>query len=89
MQQPFAKFLQLVVDGQRQILARLGPTVKGTVLIAALNTTMGIAQENLDTFLAAQLFLIAALNAELADIVARLIVVVIFNVGRRHLGHIT
>ena len=49
---------------------------------------MSIAQQNLDAFLATQLLLIATLYTQLADIVARLVVVILLDVGRRHLSHV-
>ena len=50
---------------------------------------MSIAQENLDTLHTTQLFLIRAFDTEFSDIVARLVVLVLLNVGRRYLSHIT
>ena len=50
---------------------------------------MGIAQQDLHALLATQLLLVAALHTKLADVVAGLVVVVLLNIGRRHLGDIT
>ena len=49
---------------------------------------MGVAQQDLDAFLAAQLLLVAALHTQLADVVARLVVVVILDVAGRHLTYV-
>ena len=86
--QPFTQGLQLGIDAQRQVLAGLCTLVKLTVTIAALHTSVGIAQQNLDTFHTTQLLLVRALDTQLADIVAGLVVVVLLDIGRRHLSHI-
>ena len=80
--------LQVLVDGQREVLARHGLAVEGTVLVAALDAPVGIAEQHLHAFLATQLLLVEALHAQLADIVARLVVLVGLHVGRAHLGHV-
>ena len=49
---------------------------------------MGIAQQYLYTLFAAQLLLVGTLNALLAYVVAWLVVIVLINVGGRHLGHV-
>ena len=88
LHEPLAEGLQLEVDAQREVLAGLGPAVEGAVHVAALNTAVGVAQQNLHALLAAQLALVAALDAALADVVAGLVVVVVLDVGGRHLGHV-
>ena len=50
---------------------------------------MSIAQEDLNALLTAKLLLVATLNTQLTDIIAGLIVFVVFDIGRRHLTHIT
>ena len=49
---------------------------------------MGIAQHDLHAFLSAQFLLIGTLHAQFADIVAGLIILVVFNIRRRHLCHV-
>ena len=88
LHEPLAQCLQLVVDGQGELLPRHGTPVEGSVLIAALYAPVGIAQENLHPLLATQLLLVEALHTQLAYIVAGLVVVVRLDVGRRHLGHV-
>ena len=80
--------MQLDVDAQLQVLACHGTAVELTVLIAALHASVGVAQQNLYALLASQLFLVAALNAQLADVVAWLVVVVGFNIALRHFCNI-
>ena len=87
-QESFAKRLQFCINGQRQILTRLSTLIQFSILISALNTTMGISEQNLDTLHATKLFLVLALHTQFPDIVARLIVVVLLNIGRRNLSHI-
>ena len=50
---------------------------------------MNEAKDHLDTLDTPQLLLITSLNAQLTYIVARLIIVVCLDVGRRHLSHIS
>ena len=50
---------------------------------------MRIAQQNLHTLLATQLLLVATFYTQLSDIVARLVIVVLLDIGWRHLCHIT
>ena len=88
LHQPLAEGLQLEVDAEGEVLAGLGPAVEGTVHIAALDTAVGIAQQDLNALLAAKLLLVAALHAALADVVAGLVVVVVLDVSWRHLGHV-
>ena len=88
LHESLAECLQLYVDAEREVLAGNGLLVEGTVLIATLDAAVGVAQEYLDALLSAQLLLIAALHAELTDVVAGLIVVVFLDVAGRHLSHI-
>ena len=55
--------------------------VEFSVTVTALHTSMGIAQQNLNTFLTTQLFLITTFHTEFPDVIARLIVVILLNVG--------
>ena len=86
--QPLAQLLQLYVDAQREVFACLRTTVELSVLIVSLHAPMRITKQDLYPLHAAQLPLIAALDAQLADIVARLIIVVGLNIGWRHLADI-
>ena len=49
---------------------------------------MSIAQQYLYTLLSTQLLLVRALNTELSDVVARLVVVVLLDISWRDLSHI-
>ena len=88
LEQALAQGLQLKVDAQRQVLARHGRAVEAPVLVAALYAPVCVAQQYLHAFLPPELFLVLALHAELAYVVARLVVVVFVDVGLRHLGHV-
>jgi len=50
---------------------------------------MSIAQQYLHTLLPTKLFLIAALHTKFAYIVARLVVIIVLDIGRRHFSHVT
>ena len=89
LHQSFPKSLQVGIQSQRQVPASYRTTVEASVLITALHTTMGVTQQNLHAFLTTQLFLVATLHPQLTNIVARLVVVILFDVGRRHLSDIT
>ena len=86
--QSLAKGLQLCINAQRQVFTWLCPLVEGTVLITALYTSVGIAQKNLDTLDTTQLLLVVTLHTQLADIIARLVIIILFDISRRHLGDI-
>ena len=73
--------MQLGVKAKCEVLAGYGATVELTILVAALHTAVGVTQQNLHAFLAAQLALVAALHAQLADVVAGLVVVILLDVG--------
>ena len=62
--------------------------VEFSVLITSLYSPVGIAQQNLDTLLTTQRLLIGTLDAQFADIVAGLVIVVFLDIGRRSLSHI-
>ena len=81
LHQSLAERLQLQVDAEREVLAGNGLGVELAVLVAALYSAVCVAQQNMHSFGAAQLFLVVFLYAELSDIVACLVVVVVFNVG--------
>ena len=87
-EQTFAQSLQLDVDRQREVLARHWLTVVGSVHILALYASASVAQQYLHALLATQFLLIVFLDTELAYVVAGLVVVVVFNVRRRHLSHV-
>ena len=58
------------------------------MLVVALYSAVCVAQQNLHAFHAAKVFLIIFFDAQLADVVAGLVVVVLLNVGFRHLAHV-
>ena len=86
--QTLTQSLQIDVDAEREVFACNGFAVEGAVPVFVFNAPVGVAQQNLHTLLAPELFLVRTLYAKLADIVARLIVVVFLNIGRRHLSHV-
>ena len=73
--------MQLQVDTQREVLTWLCTLVEFTIAVTPLDSSVGIAQQDLDTLHAAQLLLIITLNAELTDIVARLIIIILLDIG--------
>ena len=87
-EQTLTKGLKVEVDAERQVLACHRLTVILAILVIALYAAARIAQQDLHTFLAAKLFLIIFLYAELANVVAWLIIVVVLDVAHRHLSHI-
>ena len=58
------------------------------VLVLALYSSAGVAQQNLHAFLSSQLLFVILFHTEFAYIVARLVVVVVLNVAWRHFGDI-
>jgi hypothetical protein len=87
-QQAFAQGLQVEVDAKGKVLAWHGWTVEFTILITALDTSVGIAQQYLHAFLAAQVLLVIAFYTEFTDIVARLIIVVFFDIRGGYFGYV-
>ena len=85
----FAESLQVVVDGEGEVFSWHGALVECSVLIAALYSSVGVAQQDLHTLLSPKLLLVFSLHTEFAYIVTWLIVFILLNVGRRHLRHIT
>ena len=88
LEQPFGKTLQIHVDAEGDVLAGHGGFVILSVLVAALRAAVYIAQHDAHSFLAAQFFLVGTLHAELAYVVAALIVAVFGDVGVAYLAHI-
>ena len=80
--------MELDIDTERKVFTSHRPTVELAMLIATLDAAVGIAQENLYTLLATQLFPIRFLHTLLADVVASLVVVIVLNIGLRDLCHI-
>ena len=89
LHQPLAKGLKVVVDGECEVFAWHGALVESSVLIAALDSSMGVAQQYLHSLLATELLFVFPFHTKFSDIVSRLIVFVFLYVGRRHLCHIT
>ena len=89
LEQTFAQGLQLDIQSQRQVLSSHRFLVEFTILIATLNSAVSISQHNLHTLLTTQLLLIKLLYTQFSDIVASLIVVIVFNIALRNLTHIT
>lgn len=81
-QEPFAECLQIDVKTQCQVFARYLPSVVFTIVVFAFYPSVGITQEDLDSLLSAELLFVITLNAEFADIVACLIVLITLNVCR-------
>ena len=61
-EQTLTQLLQFEIDTKGQILTWLCPLVKFAITIASLYTTMRIAQQDLNTLYATQLFLIRTLD---------------------------
>ncbi len=87
-EQTLAKFLQLDVNSQRQVLAGHGSTVELSILIVSLNTPVGVAQKYLHALFSTKLFFIATFYAQFADVIARLIIVGVLHIAFRDLGHV-
>ncbi len=83
-----AKGLQVNVKAKGEFFARHWTTVESAMLVMPLYPAVGIAQENLHALYSAEFFLVASLHAQLAYIVARLIIAVIINVALRNLRHL-
>ena len=81
--------MQVQVDTQCQVLTWLSTLVELSIAITPLNTSVSIAQKNLNTFHTTQVFLVITLNAKFRDIVARLIIIVLLDISRRHLSNVT
>ena len=86
--QPLAECLQFNIDAQREVFPRNGMGIEPPVLITALNASAGISKQDVLAFHAPQFLFVITLYAELADIVARLIIIVFFNIRLRHLRHV-
>ena len=86
--QSLAECLKLYVDAQSDVFSSHGPTVVTPVLVLALYSSTGVAQQNLHAFLSSQLLFVILFYTEFAYIVARLVVVVVLNVAWRHFGDI-
>ena len=83
--QSLSKRLKIEVNTQRDVFACHRPAVILAVLILSLYSATRIAQQYLHALFSAKLLFIVFLNAELAYIVAGLVVAVLFNVAGRHL----
>ena len=88
LHEALAQSLQVGINTQLKVAAGTGALVVLTVLILALYAAMGITKQDLNAFLPAQILLIGTLNARLADIIARLIIVVQLYIALRGLSHI-
>ena len=88
LHQPFAQSLQVDVDAHRQVASRNGCLVELPVLVASLDATSGIPEQNLHAFLSPQGRLVGTLNAELADVVAATVVMVGLDVLRTYLADV-
>ena len=82
--------MEVDVKPQGQVAARHGGAVVLSVLVAPLDAAVNVAQEDLHPFLAAQLLLVRAFDAELADVVAALVeaVLVFVQIFLRHFAHV-
>ena len=67
-------------SSQREVLAGHGAAVQLAVHVAALYPSVGVAQQDLYAFLAAQLLFVIPFYALLADIVAKLVIRIVFDV---------
>ena len=85
LHQPLTQRLQLIVNGEGEVFAGDGTLVEAAIEIASFDAATGITQEYLHPLLTSQLFLIFALNAQFADIITRLVVLIFLDIGRRHL----
>ena len=83
-----AQSLQPKVYSKGEVLSGNGSAVELFVHIAALYSAMCVAQKYLYAFLSAELFLVFPLYSKFAYVVARLVVVVLFNIGWRHLRNV-
>ncbi len=81
LQETFAECLEVDVDAERQVLSRHGLLVELSVLVASLDSAVGIAEHNLHALLSAQLLLVGLLHAELSLVVAGLVVGVLLHVA--------
>lgn len=80
LHEPFAVFLQLDVDAQRQVFAGDGRYVFFAVFVFSFDSAMRVSDEYFFAFDAAQIFFIAFLYAQVAGIVAGSIIGIFFNV---------
>ena len=87
-EEAFAECLEVDVDAEGEVLAGDGPLVERAVLVASLDTSVGIAQEDFDALLAAEFLLIGTLDALDADEVAAAVVVVVLDVAPGDLRHV-
>ena len=76
----FTKSLKLYVKTECQVFARHRSAVVHTILVFALDSSVGITKKDLNTFFTTKLFLVVALNTEFPDEIACLIVVVVLYV---------
>ncbi len=88
MHELLAKLLQLDVDAQLQVLAGNGRHILGAVLVAPLDFAHGVANENLAALAATQIGLVTLLDAQVASVVARAVVVVVVDVALIHLANV-
>ena len=58
------------------------------MLVFSLDTSVGIAEKNLHAFLATEILFIAALYPQLSDVVARLIIGILVDVGLGNLSDV-
>ena len=86
--QPFAKRLQLDVDAQREVAAGYGSLVKLSVLVSALDSSSGIAQQDFRTLDASQRLFVASFHALFANVVASLVISIGLNVVRIGFAHV-
>ena len=80
--------LQLDIDAQVEVASAHSLYVAGSVFVAALNASAGIAYKYFGTLFAAQIFFVAFFHAEVTGIVAGGIIRVALYVGTVHLAYV-
>ena len=83
-----AKGLEINVEAKGELLAWHGTMIELAVLVMSLHPSMGVAEKDLHSLDAAELFLIVSLHAQLAYVVARLVIAVLVDVALRYLRHL-
>ena len=86
--QTFSKCLQVSINSQLQVLSSFGLLVVLPLFIPSLDTSMGIAKQNLHSFLPTQRLLVLTFNAHLTDVVAWLIILIFLYIALTYLCHI-
>ena len=89
LKESLSKSLQVQVDAQSKVFACHRTLIELATLVTSLYSSVRITKFNFDTLLSPELFLIVFLHAEFTDIVAWLIVAVIFYIALRNFSHIS